>query len=234
MDSKNDKTGGYQETGGGGGGPNSNGPAESRSSRSSRQSQGRSGNATNNSSARNLDDTSTEEKRPVVASISLPIAPQPDTRSRYRVSSGDGRVRKTSEIPIPVQPSRDPSMSSSRRSYSRGAMFGDIPEYIGSPIIRRLSVGTLGASGSFDNNEDLGIGASSVECESEAEGLLGGQKSYISRISVIHPVTGETLFWGFSKKQWFLLFIFSVADLFAGVVYSLQAPFYPEEVSLAR
>ncbi|ODM98602.1 MFS-type transporter SLC18B1 [Orchesella cincta] len=30
-------------------------------------------------------------------------------------------------------------------------------------------------------------------------------------------------------KQWFLLLIFSIADLFAGIVYSLQAPFYPQE-----
>jgi hypothetical protein len=213
--------------------PSHQGPGDM-SSRNQQQGQrGRSRNRTNHAKEERrhtIDDTSTEERRPIAASISLPIPPQPDSRSRYRVASGDGRSsRKTSEIAIPVQPSRDPSMSSSRRSYSRGAMFGDIPEYIGSPIARRSSVGTM-CSGNFDANEDQGIGASSVECESEIEGLMSAQKSYVSRISAVHPVTGQTLYWGFTKKQWFLLFVFSVADLLAGVVYSLQAPFYPAEV----
>lgn len=145
---------------------------------------------------------------------------------------------------------REGSIASSRRSYSRGAFFGDIPEHLGAHAARRLSAGSMdsdeeGITGGhhhrhhhdgFESGEDQGLGASSVECESEIEAILaGGSKSYMSRISIsmnksVNPMTGETLFWGFSKNQWFMLFIFSVADLLAGIVYSLQAPFYPEEV----
>jgi hypothetical protein len=145
---------------------------------------------------------------------------------------------------------REGSLASSRRSYSRGAFFGEVPEQLGSSYIpvRRLSQGSVDSDeggtshhphdrqgGGGGDNEDQGLGASSVECESEIEAILGGaSKSYMSRISIsmnksVNPATGQTLFWGFTKQQWFLLFIFSVADLLAGIVYSLQAPFYPVE-----
>ncbi|CAL8093265.1 unnamed protein product [Orchesella dallaii] len=148
-------------------------------------------------------------------------------RSRRASGPGDGRQRKTSGIAIPVQPSQESAMSISRRSYTRGAMFGNIPSYIGSPMTRRPS--EVMSTSSIEDDQDREGSVS--DASGEDDDLPTRQSSInMSRYSVsIHPVTGDTLFWGFSKKQWFLLLIFSIADLFAGIVYSLQAPFYPQE-----
>jgi hypothetical protein len=37
----------------------------------------------------------------------------------------------------------------------------------------------------------------------------------------------------FSKRQWLTLVVFSIADFCNAICVSLQAPFYPKEVSLA-
>lgn len=152
-------------------------------------------------------------------------------RTRRASGPGDGRQRKTSGIAIPVPPSQDSSMSISRRSFSRGAMFGNIPDYIiGSPVARRASdvMSTTSSQDNLDDDADRDGSYTDVSCEQDP--MTRQSSVNMSRYSVsIHPITGETLFMGFSKKQWFLLLIFSIADLFAGIVYSLQAPFYPQE-----
>lgn len=107
-------------------------------------------------------------------------------------------------------------------------MFGNIPDYIGSPMARRPS-DVMSTTSSQDGDEDIERDNSYSDLSGEAEGARQSSVN-MSRYSVsIHPITGETLFMGFSKKQWFLLLIFSIADLFAGIVYSIQAPFYPQE-----
>jgi hypothetical protein len=44
----------------------------------------------------------------------------------------------------------------------------------------------------------------------------------------------EDRVWGYTKKQWVVFFILALVNLFAGLVYSIQAPFYPREVSMTR
>lgn len=155
----------------------------------------------------------------------------PEARRTRRVSgTGDGRQRKTSTIAIPVQPSQESSMSMSRRSFSRGAMFGNIPDYIGSPIVRRASDVMSTTSSQDGGDDDMDRDDSYDDSYDQGDPLTRQSSVNMSRYSVsIHPITGETLFMGFTKKQWFLLMVFSIADLFAGIVYSLQAPFYPQE-----
>lgn len=165
-----------------------------------------------------------------LATLSVPADTQETSTRRTRRSSGpgDGRQRKTSGIAIPVQPSQESSMSISRRSYSRGAIFGNVPDYIGSPMTRRPS--DVMSTMSVDGDDDDEDGDSYSDASGDADDIIRQSSINMSRYSVsIHPITGETLFMGFSKKQWFLLIIFSIADLFAGIVYSLQAPFYPQE-----
>ncbi|ODM87702.1 MFS-type transporter SLC18B1 [Orchesella cincta] len=88
-------------------------------------------------------------------------------------------------------------MSISRRSYTRGAMFGNIPDYIGSPMTRRPS--------------DV-MSTSSAEDDRDREGSFSDESG-----------DGDDL------HQTRQSSVNIIADLFAGIVYSLQAPFYPQE-----
>jgi len=134
------------------------------------------------------------------SNLSVPIV----VTERTRRISGPERTRNISGS----EPSyaRRGSLSS-RRSFSRGAL--SVSEL---HLYQKATEESAALSASQRGGADASFVVSS-------EG---------TPVEFVSPTGGSI--WKFTKKQWTILLLFSIADLLAGIVYSLQAPFYPEEV----
>ena len=52
----------------------------------------------------------------------------------------------------------------------------------------------------------------------------------LKKITMVQPLI-EDRFWGYTRKQWVIFSVLALVNLLAGLVFSIQAPFYPKEVS---
>lgn len=159
---------------------------------------------------------STESK----VETALSTAQQPRSTAKTLVVTPPKEPQRSSPISVEIDPASfgagaSPSAAStSQRKHSRS---GSV-----SPGYAYALHGPVGKPGYIG-----GVGFSDEEAEASISGDTE-RKGMLRRESAIAAM--ETAVKGFSKRQWILLVIFGLIDLFSAITISLQAPFYPAEV----